>query len=275
MYGYVTGMGYLSQSWRGLGDEAADTATAYSQVGISLNKDQTQSVGQLISTFQTEFPLMSVDDARWAAQAGMLQFIRPQQPAIPLSSLAAAITQLGSSATIDSVTNLADNLGFISQTSAFSTSFNSGPRASNPPATSPADIATGIALTTSTGSSLPVPAILPGPPPINPQIPAASGTVAPPPAPTNTTAVPILDTSTGNVLPPSAGQTTAVPAVPALPISAPAPSPTPSTGAPATAAAFSLCFPGDPSGPIASSVPVCTYTAIGAAIILAFFFMKK
>ena len=95
MYGYVTGMGYLSQSWRGLGDEAADTATAYSQVGIALNKDQTQSVGQLISTFQTEFPLMTVDDARWAAQAGMLQFIRPQQPAIPLSSLAAAISQLG------------------------------------------------------------------------------------------------------------------------------------------------------------------------------------
>ena len=95
----------------------------------------------------------------------------------------------------------------------------------------------------------------------------ATGTVA---------SVPILDTSTGNVLPPSAGQTTPVPAAPSVG-SGPTGilTPAPSTGAPAAATPFSLCFPGDTSGPISDSIPVCTYTAIGAAIILAFFFMKK
>ena len=260
MYGVRTGLGLYFPPVGGLGDETADTATAVGQVSAALYRNPSLSVGNLISTFQTEFPQMTLDDATGAAQAGMLQFVKTQQPAIPLSTLAFTISQLGASATVDSVTNFASSTLVVNQTSMQASSYDQGKNNGIVPILDPIPGGTSV---------------LPGSPPINPQIPAASGTVAPPPAPTNTTSVPILDTSTGNVLPPSAGQTTAVPAVPALPISAPAPSPTPSTGAPATAAAFSLCFPGDPSGPIASSVPVCTYTAIGAAIILAFFFMKK
>ena len=290
MYGCVTGMGHLTglgMGRRGLGD---DISTATTEVLPMLMQSPSTSVGQMVTMFTAQFPYMKQSDALSAAQNGMLSYIQTQQPAIPASVLAGAIQQLGNDATIDSVTNLASQTNVPQNLAALYSLASGGSSHGDAsgysvqiaqPQTIQAAQSTPIAIYTPMPAGTNQPYVplnpLPGPPQINPQIPGASNTVAPAPTPpATTTAVPILDTSTGNVLPPSAGQTTAVPAVPSA---GAGPTgiltPAPSTGAPAAATPFSLCFPGDPSGPISDSIPVCTYTAIGAAIILAFFFMKK
>lgn len=299
MYGCVTGMGHLTglgmARGLGLGD---DISTATTEVLPMLVSMPSTSIGQMVTSFMVQFPTMLQSDALMAAQNGMVSYLQTQQPTIPASVLAGAIQQLGPSATMDSVTNLASQANVPQNLAALYSMASSGTSHGDAsgysvqiaqPQTIQAAQSTPIAIYTPMPASSnetfmpildPIPgggtSVLPGPPPINPQIPVASGTVAPSPGPTNTTSVPILDTSTGNVLPPSAGQTTPVPAVPSA---GAGPTgiltPAPSTGAPAVATPFSLCFPGDPSGPISDSIPVCTYTAIGAAIILAFFFMKK
>ena len=140
------------------------------------------------------------------------------------------------------------------------------------PATSPADIATGIALTTSTTSSLPVPGAVSSSD--NSQVlpPSSTAAAAVPAVPISTPistvpagTIPTVDQATGNVTPVSTAAT-------GTPTSTAAPS---GSSTPAVTTPVNWCFPGDPSGPISDSIPVCTYTAIGAAIILAFFFMKK
>ena len=247
------------------------------------------SVLQLASALPTATASGIVIDPFSAIQEAMITILAQQYLNVPMDQISTIVTSGGNAITLSAAESAVSALGntpsvggesparnyassplseysngvYLASSPVFSTpSTQVTPTVTVWPSNSPADVTTG------NGSQ-----VLPGPAQINPQIPAASNTIAPGPAvpAASATAIPILDTSTGNVLPPSAGQTTAVPAVPS---SAPAgaPSPTPSTGA---TASFSLCFPGDPSGPISSSVPVCTYTAIGAAIILAFFFMKK